>query len=532
MFWQSKYLSYAQIFLITAPAFILYGYNQAGLSALLTLPDVVRLFPQIDTVHTSGAEHAHKSTIQGLINGCLQLGALTGALSCSVIGDRLGRRKTIFLGGLLAGLGQILQCTAFSLPQFIIGRFVLGLGVGQVNVIVPVWQSECSSAHRRGRQVITAGIFICVGFVLTSWINFGFKFVPSPPLQWRIPLAIPIICSAIVCCSIFSLPESPRWLIQKQLTAEATETLAWLNGLENDNEFVLNEISRIESALERSNATRLSFREIFRGKDEGRYALRFGLCMAIQTLQQLVGGGVVSGYTTIIFEDNLHLTGRIPSIVAACSLTWKFTCSFMAYAAVDRFGRRMIFLLSGTGMSLCMIIMAIATSFPASDHQASIVAAVFIFVFNFCYPIGFLGGNFLYCTEIAPPQLRAVMSSVSTANHWMWNFVFTMITPVALSTIGWKYYIVFACTCACIPLVVIPFFPETVNRDLERIDLVFREASTIWDIVPMARKLPQHHHSGLDDDAGSEKGIEAEVGSGTHREFATSRKTTARYPTT
>ncbi|GAD98078.1 hypothetical protein PVAR5_6766 [Paecilomyces variotii No. 5] len=520
MFWQSKYLSYAQILLITAPSFILYGYNQAGLSALLTLPDVVSLFPEIDTIHTSGADKAHKSTIQGLVNGCLQLGALTGALSCSVFGDRFGRRRTIFLGGLLSGIGHILQCTAFYLPQFIIGRFILGLGVGQVNVIVPVWQAECSSASRRGRQVITAGIFICVGFALTSWINFGFTFVSSLPLQWRIPLAIPTACSIIICFSIFSLPESPRWLVQKSRVIEATETLAWLNGIDSNNEFILNEISRIESALATSAATRISLREIFRGKDEGRYALRFGLCLLIQTLQQLVGGGVVSNYTTIIFENNLHLTGRIPSIVAAGSLTWKFICSFMAYAAVDRFGRRMIFLISGTGMSLCMIVMAISTSFPASNHQASIVAAVFIFVFNFCYPIGFLGGNFLYCTEVAPPQLRAVMSSVSTANHWMWNFVFTMITPVALSTIGWKYYIVFACTCACIPLVVIPFFPETVNRDLERIDLVFREAATIWDIVPMARKLPQQSHRLFDDDPASEKAMEVEVRSSTHREFA------------
>lgn len=521
MFWQPKYLSYAQIFLITAPAFILYGYNQAGLSALLTLPDVVRLFPQIDTVHTSGAEKAHKSTIQGLVNGTLQLGALVGALSCSVIGDKFGRRKTIFIGGCLAGIGQILQCTAFYLPQFTIGRFILGLGVGQVNVIVPVWQSECSSASRRGRQVITAGIFICVGFALTSWINFGCGFISSPPLQWRIPLAIPIICSIVVVCSIFTLPESPRWLVQKERIAEATETLAWLNGINNDNEFIVNEVSRIDSALAASNASRISLRDIFKGKDEGRIALRFALCMTIQTLQQLVGGGVVSNYTTIIFEDNLHLTGKIPSVVAAGSLTWKFLCSFLAYAAVDCMGRRWIFVISGTGMSMCMIIMAIATSFPSSNHAASIVAATFIFVFNFCYPIGFLGGNFLYCTEIAPPQLRAVMSSVSTANHWMWNFVFTMITPVALSTIGWKYYIVFACTCACIPLVVLPFFPETVNRDLERIDLVFREASTIWDIVPMAKKVPRHNNSGLDDeDAASEKAIEAEVGSDTQREFA------------
>ncbi|BCR92078.1 uncharacterized protein ACHE_70921A [Aspergillus chevalieri] len=66
-----------------------------------------------------------------------------------------------------------------------------------------------------------------------------------------------------------------------------------------------------------------------------------------------------------------------------------------------------------------------------------------------------------------------------------------MITPVALSSIGWKYYIVFAVLFASVPLVVIPFFPETMNRNLELIDFVFREAATIWDIVPMARSLPK-----------------------------------------
>ncbi|KAL4947735.1 hypothetical protein BDW69DRAFT_107732 [Aspergillus filifer] len=83
------------------------------------------------------------------------------------------------------------------------------------------------------------------------------------------------------------------------------------------------------------------------------------------------------------------------------------------------------------------------------------------------------------------------MSSISTANHWLWNFMIAMISPVAIESIGYKYYIVFACTCACVPLVVLPFFPETRNRNLELIDAVFREAKSIWDIVPMARRLPR-----------------------------------------
>lgn len=80
-------------------------------------------------------------------------------------------------------------------------------------------------------------------------------------------------------------------------------------------------------------------------------------------------------------------------------------------------------------------------------------------MFNLCYLIGFLGGNFLDTAEIAPVHLRVAMSSISTANHWLWNFIITMITPVALSSIGWKYYIVFAVLSASVPVIVIPFFP-------------------------------------------------------------------------
>ena len=102
--------------------------------------------------------------------------------------------------------------------------------------------------------------------------------------------------------------------------------------------------------------------------------------------------------------------------------------------------------------------------------MASIISAVAIFAFNLFYPIGFLGGNFLYCAEAAPVRLRVAMSSISTANRCLWNFVIALISPVALSNIGWKYYLVFVSTRACVPIAVLPFFPETMGRNLELID--------------------------------------------------------------
>lgn len=127
-------------------------------------------------------------------------------------------------------------------------------------------------------------------------------------------------------------------------------------------------------------------------------------------------------------------------------------------------------------MAICMAGMAITASFGAENKSASIVSAVFIFMLNCFYPIGFLGDNFLYCTEVAPVRLRVAMASISPANHWLWNFVVVMITPVALDTIGYQYNIMYAIPSACIPFLVYFFYPETMNRNLELLNYVFRDA--------------------------------------------------------
>ncbi|KAB8271635.1 hypothetical protein BDV30DRAFT_249975 [Aspergillus minisclerotigenes] len=392
----ARTIQYAQIFLVIAPAFILYGYNQAGLSALFDLPDVILYFPQIDTVNTHGAKKAENSTIQGLINACFQLGALVGALSCPMTGDALGRRKTIFVAGICAAAGQILQCTAFSLGQFTVGRIILGAGVGQL--------TESSSAGNRGRKVITAGIFICMGFLLSSWINLGFSKTPLPPLQWRVSLAIPVLLCSIICISILPFLNPLAGSSRNTASTDATEALAKHNGMSSDDENVQYEICRIRDSLE--GGPKVSIKDVFNRNDQNRLLYRFALCLVIQTLQQLVGGNLISIYTTSIFESNLHLQGDIPAIVATSSLTWKILCSFIAFFAVDRLGRRWLFVLSGTGMSICMVAMAAATSFPASNHAASIVAAVFIFIINFFYPIGGYDRVMLSSTRVARARTR------------------------------------------------------------------------------------------------------------------------------
>jgi MFS family permease len=293
-----KTLQTAQLLLVVLPAFVLFGYNQSGVGGLLSLRDWNDHFPEINTIDTTGAEKSSNSTKQGAVVATFTIGALFGALSCSWIGDILGRRKLIFGAAFLTLVGEILQCTSFQLAQFVVGRFILGWGVGALSATVPVWQSECSSSANRGKHVVLDGCFISLGYLLEAWINLGFFEQDNLPLQWRIPLAIPTVISVIPMLAVFSIPESPRWLVAKGRVEEARVSLSSFKGLELHDPEITTEISGIELALEETGRSAAKISDIFTmGKDKLFY--RFSLCIFLQFLQQMCGSNLISTYSTV-----------------------------------------------------------------------------------------------------------------------------------------------------------------------------------------------------------------------------------------
>lgn len=416
---QGNALSIIQIALIVAPAFILFGYNQAGIGGLLSEDDWVKTFPEIDTVNSEGSEQSSKSTLQGFVVATFTIGALIGSLSCSYTGDKFGRRNVIFAAACCTLIGEILEASSFSLAQFIVGRVIIGLGIGQLSSIVPVWQSETSGAKNRGRHVVLDGLFICLGYVLESWINLGFFEFKHGPVTWRPPIAIAIAFSLVLIGSIYLLPESPRWLVMKARVDEARPIVAALRGHPEDALEVQAEVSGIEHSLEETSKGGARLSDMM-SMGEEKLLYRFGLCILLQFYQQMSGSNLVSVYAPIIFQDNLNMTSEMSKVLSGGALTWKFLSSFIAFFTIDRFGRRAVFIISGVGMASCMVALAIATSFGSDNEAAMIAAGCFIYLFNTFVPIGFLGANFLYCTEVAPIRLRMAMSSISTANHWLW----------------------------------------------------------------------------------------------------------------
>ncbi|KAL4879959.1 general substrate transporter [Aspergillus karnatakaensis] len=488
-FWglRGRLLTLAQLALIVCPSYVLFGYNQSNLGGLVSLSDWIEHFPRIDTHTTTGAQKSDNATIQGVVIACFTLGALPGCLSCSYTSEKFGRRPVIFLGALLTLIGQILEASSFHLAQLVIGRTILGAGVGMLSGTVPTWQSECSSSKNRGKHIVLDGLFISLGYALQAWINLGFYQYKTGPVTWRPPVALPCFLSLVLMASIFLMPESPRWLARQNRPSEAQGNLAALKDLPLDSPEVTAEISSIEASLEQTANSAASLKDLF-SMGEGRLLYRFSICILLQFYQQMAGGNLISVYSTVIFQQGLDLDAQTSRILSGGTLTWKLLSCFVSFFTIDRLGRRFAFIVSGTGMASCMLGLAVATSFPKSNYAAQIVSVLFIFLFNFFLPVGFLGANFLYTTEVAPARLRVAMSSISTANHWLWNFVVTMITPVAIESIGYRYYIVYTCIGFCIPLSIYFLYPETMGRSLEEIDLIFRESPSVLATVRYAKR--------------------------------------------
>ena len=170
----------------------------------------------------------------------------------------------------------------------ILGRLIIGIGIGMLSGTVPVWQSECSSAHNRGKHVVLDGLFISAGYAITSWVNLGLYQVKTGSVAWRVPLAIPGLVSLIPMFSIFFLPESPRWLVQKGRLEQARATLVSLNNTSAQSEDVNGDIAAIQSKLE-NHSRGVSIMDIWRPNDE-RLFYHFALCIMLQFYQQMSGG--------------------------------------------------------------------------------------------------------------------------------------------------------------------------------------------------------------------------------------------------
>ncbi|KAI0720264.1 general substrate transporter [Cerioporus squamosus] len=462
----------AAIAFVAGTGFTLFGYDQGVMSALLSAKQFEDVFPQVITGDGQPANHA---TLQSFVVAIYEIGCLIGALSNLWVGDWLGRRKTIVLGGIIMIVGAILQTTSYSYAQLVVARIITGLGNGLNTSTVPSYHAECSPAARRGSLIMIEGSLITFGIMISYWIDFAFFWISGSSAQWRVPIALQIVLALVMVFGISFLPESPRWLAKHGRNAEALAVISALDGKPPSDAGVMQTYHGIREAIAAetqfgSDATPL--REVFTGGRSQNFRRAF-LGVVIQCFQQITGINIITYYATLLFE-RLGIDDVKARIIAACNGTEYFLASLVAIFLIDRVGRRPLMLFGSIGQTITMVLLAVLGSIDTSGTQ--VASAVLLFVFNSFFAVGWLGMTWLYPAEIVGLRIRAPANAFSTASNWTFNFMVVMVTGPSFNNISWGTYIVFAALNALIIPVVYFFFPETAGRSLEDMDVVFAVA--------------------------------------------------------
>jgi sugar porter (SP) family MFS transporter len=353
------------------------------------------------------------------------------------------------------------------------------------------------------------GAMITGGVALAYWVDFGFKFVDSSA-SWRFPIALQVVFAIIVCAVILDLPESPRWLMRKNRPEEARRTLEALYG-DEDQHLIEADLREIQLVLERSEET--SWAGMFSNKAPDKNLHRLCIGLAHSVFHQICGINVIIYFAATIYQQYLGLgvsDSRI--ITAAVNGVGYFFASLISVKLIERVGRRKLMLWGSFGQIIGVSVMAGTTAFPGNEG-AVVAAAIFMFFVQVSFAVGWLAMVWLYPAEIVPLRIRTEASGLMVATTWIFNFLVVEITPVSLSTIGYRTFLIFAVLNVFILVCTYLFFPETAYRSLEEIDEIFARSKGILDVVTVSHTLAHRHgkHGEILPDAEDPKAIFQEV---------------------
>ncbi|XXG96862.1 hypothetical protein Hte_003153 [Hypoxylon texense] len=452
---------------VATTGFLLFGYDQGVMSGIIGSKHFANVFEEV----------RDNSTMQGFVTAIYEIGCLAGAMFILAVGDLLGRRKAMILGGIIMILGTIIQVTSMPghvpLAQFIVGRTITGVGNGINTSTIPTYQAECSRTSNRGLLICIEGGIIAFGTVIAYWIDYGASYGPED-LTWRFPIAFQIVFGLVLCISMIFLPESPRWLLTHERYEDAEQVISALRGFETGSAETQMERDIILDSIRASGFTgqkSTPVKALFTG-GKTQHLRRMLLGSSSQLMQQVGGCNAVIYYFPILFlqsitpgQDNLALLmGGVNMIVYAIFAT-------TSWFIIERVGRRKLFLYGTIGQCLSMVL-TFACLIPGTQSAAK-GAAVGLFTYIASFGATWLPLPWLYPAEINPIKTRAKANAVSTCTNWLFNFLIVMVTPIMITNIGWGTYLFFAIVNACFLPIIWFFYPETARRSLEEIDIIF-----------------------------------------------------------
>ncbi|OJI91530.1 hypothetical protein ASPTUDRAFT_38563 [Aspergillus tubingensis CBS 134.48] len=468
-----------------------YGYNQGMFSEILTMNSFIKA--------TDGYA-ARTGLKQGMLTSILELGAWVGTLLNGYLADAMGRRQTVVVAVVIFCVGVIVQACTKNAGYVFAGRFVTGLGVGNLSMIVPLYNAELAPPEIRGSLVAVQQLSITFGIMVSFWIGYGTNYIGGTGdgqsiAAWEIPVCIQVLPALILAAGmVLFMPQSPRHLMNQGRDEECLQTLARLRDAPTDDILVRIEYLEIKSLkMFEEETAKKKYPQYQDGSFKSNFMIGFhdylslitnpslfkrtSVACLIMLFQQWNGINAINYYAPQVFEG-LELGGNTTSLLATgVAGIFEFVFTIPAVLWVDNIGRKKILLAGAIGMAVCHFICAgLIGSYEGTfgEHKSAgwaTVAFVWIFIINFAYSWGPCA--WIVVSEVFPLSMRAKGVSIGGSSNWLNNFGVGLATSPFIAASTYGTFIFFGCITVVGAVYVWFFVPETKGRTLEEMDELF-----------------------------------------------------------
>lgn len=460
------------------------SYNKTYIFAITLVATLGGLLFGYDTAVISGAEKSiqaflieplglstwlHGATVSSALVGCILGGAISGFFS-----NRIGRRQTLRLAALLfllSALGSAFPETLFFpkgepsialLITFNLYRILGGIGVGLASAVVPMYISEISPAHIRGRLVSFNQFAIIFGMLVVYFVNWGIakgqtvEWINS--VGWRYMFASEAIPATLFGLFLLLVPETPRYLALRKREDAALGVLAKVNGSLQRAGEIMDEIKH--SLGDQTRARIFTY---------GKKVIVIGILLSV--FQQFVGINVALYYAPRIFEsmgaakDASMLQTIIMGLV-------NVVFTVVAIMTVDKWGRKPLLITGSIGMAVGMF----AISALSFNNVIGISTLVFIIIYTASFMMSWGPICWVLISEIFPNKIRGQAVAVAVAFQWFANYLISSTYPAMMEFSGGVTYGFYGLMALLSAFFVWKMVPETKGRSLEEMETLWKRS--------------------------------------------------------
>ncbi|KAJ9690283.1 hypothetical protein PVL29_012772 [Vitis rotundifolia] len=407
-----------------------------------------------------------------LFTSSLYLAALLSSLVASTVTRKFGRKLSMLFGGLLFCSGAIINGAAKAVWMLIVGRILLGFGIGFANQSVPLYLSEMAPYKYRGALNIGFQLSITIGILVANILNYFFAKIKGG-WGWRLSLGGAVVPALIITVGSLVLPDTPNSMIERGQHEEAKTKLRRIRGVDDVEE----EFNDLVVASEASKLVEHPWRNLLQRK----YRPHLTMAILIPFFQQLTGINVIMFYAPVLFKT-IGFADDASLMSAVITGGVNVLATIVSIYGVDKWGRRFLFLEGGTQMLICQIIVAtcIGVKFGVDGEPGAlpkwyaivVVLFICIYVSGFAWSWGPLG--WLVPSEIFPLEIRSAAQSVNVSVNMFFTFIIAQIFLNMLCHMKFGLFLFFAFFVVVMSFFIYFFLPETKGIPIEEMAEVWK----------------------------------------------------------